>query len=42
MDLLDWADVVTESFSPKAIALMGLRLRADAQDEPDIIMLSHV
>lgn len=39
-DLVKWADVVTESFSPKAMRAWGLDYPAIAAIKPDIIMLS--
>jgi benzylsuccinate CoA-transferase BbsF subunit len=39
-DLLNWADVVTESFSPKAMRAWGLDYPALRKIKPDIIMLS--
>lgn len=40
LDLVRWADVVTESFSPKAMRAWGLDYAALRQVQPDIIMLS--
>jgi benzylsuccinate CoA-transferase BbsF subunit len=40
LDLVRWADVVTESFSPKAMRAWGLDYDALKQVKPDIIMLS--
>ncbi len=40
LDLVRWADVVTESFSPKAMSGFGLDYRALKKVKPDIIMLS--
>ncbi len=39
-DLVRWADVVTESFSPKAMRAWGLHYQALREIKPDIIMLS--
>ena len=39
-DLVKWADVVTESFSPKAMRAWGLGYPALRKIKPDIIMLS--
>jgi crotonobetainyl-CoA:carnitine CoA-transferase CaiB-like acyl-CoA transferase len=39
-DLVRWADVVTESFSPKAMRNWGLDYPAIGKIKPDIIMLS--
>ncbi len=39
-DLVQWADVVTESFSPKAMRAWGLDYPALSKIKPDIIMLS--
>lgn len=39
-DLVRWADVVTESFSPKAMRTWGLDYEALRQIKPDIIMVS--
>ena len=39
-DLVRWADVVTESFSPKAMRAWGLDYPALRKIKPDIIMLS--
>jgi len=39
-DLVRWADVVTESFSPKAMRTWGLDYESLRQIKPDIIMLS--
>jgi benzylsuccinate CoA-transferase BbsF subunit len=39
-DLVRWADVVTESFSPKAMRAWGLDYPAIRKIKPDIIMLS--
>jgi crotonobetainyl-CoA:carnitine CoA-transferase CaiB-like acyl-CoA transferase len=39
-DLVRWADVVTESFSPKAMRTWGLDYEALRRAKPDIIMLS--
>jgi crotonobetainyl-CoA:carnitine CoA-transferase CaiB-like acyl-CoA transferase len=40
LDLVRWADVVTESFSPKAMRAWGLDYDALRQVKPNIIMLS--
>ena len=40
MDLVRWADVVAESFSPKAMKNFGLDYAALREVKPDIIMLS--
>jgi len=39
-DLVKWADVVTESFSPKAMRAWGLDYPAIRKIKPDVIMLS--
>jgi len=39
-DLVRWADVVTESFSPKAMKAWGLDYEALRRIKPDIIMIS--
>jgi crotonobetainyl-CoA:carnitine CoA-transferase CaiB-like acyl-CoA transferase len=39
-DLIDWADVVMESFSPKAMAAWGLDYESIRARRPDIIMAS--
>lgn len=39
-DLVRWADVVTESFSPKAMRAWGLEYEALRKVRPDLIMLS--
>jgi benzylsuccinate CoA-transferase BbsF subunit len=39
-DLVKWADVVTESFSPKAMRAWGLDYPALRKIKPDVIMLS--
>ena len=39
-DLVRWADVVTESFSPKAMRAWGFDYEALRKVKPDIIMLS--
>ena len=39
-DLVRWADVVTESFSPKAMRAWGLDYQALRQIKPEIIMVS--
>lgn len=40
LDLVRWADVVTESFSPKAMPAWGLDYESLRRVKPDIIMLS--
>ena len=40
LDLVRWADVVTESFSPKTMRAWGLDYASLRQIKPDIIMLS--
>ncbi len=40
LDLVRWADVVTESFSPKAMRAWGLDYESLRRVKPDIIMLS--
>ncbi len=40
LDLVRWADVVTESFSPRAMKAWGLDYAALRQVKPDLIMLS--
>ncbi|MPY95325.1 MAG: hypothetical protein GEV08_20410 [Acidimicrobiia bacterium] len=40
LDLVRWADVVTESFSPKAMKAWGLDYESLRQVKPDLIMLS--
>ena len=40
LDLIRWADVVTESFSPKAMRAFGLDYESIRQVKPEIIMLS--
>ena len=40
LDLVRWADVVTESFSPKAMRAWGFDYASLQQVKPDIIMLS--
>jgi len=40
LDLVRWADVVTESFSPKAMRLWGFDYEALCKVKPDIIMMS--
>jgi crotonobetainyl-CoA:carnitine CoA-transferase CaiB-like acyl-CoA transferase len=40
LDLVRWADVVTESFSPKAMRGWGLGYEALCAVKPDVIMLS--
>ncbi len=40
LDLVRWADVVTESFSPKAMRSWGLGYEALRAVKPDVIMLS--
>lgn len=39
-DLIDWADVVMESFSPKAMAAWGISYEDIVERRPDIIMTS--
>ena len=39
-DLVRWADVVTESFSPKAMREWGFDYESLTKIKPDIIMLS--
>ena len=39
-DLIKWADVVTESFSPKAMRAWGLDYSTIRKIKPDIVMLS--
>jgi crotonobetainyl-CoA:carnitine CoA-transferase CaiB-like acyl-CoA transferase len=39
-DLIDWADVIMESFSPKAMASWGLSYEAIRRRRPDIVMTS--
>ena len=39
-DLIDWADVVIESFTPKAMANWGLDYESIKKRKPDIVMLS--
>jgi crotonobetainyl-CoA:carnitine CoA-transferase CaiB-like acyl-CoA transferase len=39
-DLLRWADVVTESFSPRAMRAWGLDYQSLSAVKPDIVMLS--
>lgn len=39
-DLIDWADVVMESFSPKAMAAWGIDYESVRKRKPDIIMTS--
>ncbi len=39
-DLIDWADVVLESFSPRAMAAWGIDYEAIRARRPDIIMAS--
>ncbi|HAX04924.1 MAG TPA: CoA transferase, partial [Acidimicrobiaceae bacterium] len=39
-DLIDWADVVLESFSPKAMAAWGLDYAQVSQRKPEVIMAS--
>ncbi|MDH4365823.1 MAG: CoA transferase, partial [Acidimicrobiia bacterium] len=39
-DLVRWADVVTESFSPKAMAAWGLDYASLRRIKPDLIMIS--
>lgn len=40
LDLVRWADVVTESFSPKAMRAWGLDYESLRRVKPDLIMLS--
>ncbi len=40
LDLVRWADVVTESFSPRAMTAWGLDYESLCKVKPDIIMLS--
>ncbi len=40
LDLVRWADVVTESFSPKAMKAWGLDYESLRKVKPDLIMLS--
>jgi crotonobetainyl-CoA:carnitine CoA-transferase CaiB-like acyl-CoA transferase len=40
LDLVRWADVVTEAFSPKAMRLWGFDYESLCKVKPDIIMLS--
>lgn len=40
LDLVRWADVVTESFSPKAMRAWGLDYESLREVKPDIVMLS--
>jgi crotonobetainyl-CoA:carnitine CoA-transferase CaiB-like acyl-CoA transferase len=40
LDLVKWADVVTESFSPKAMQAWGLDYESLKKINPDLIMLS--
>ena len=39
-DLIDWADVVIEAFTPKAMANWGLDYASIKQRKPEIVMLS--
>ncbi|HCC45890.1 MAG TPA: CoA transferase, partial [Gammaproteobacteria bacterium] len=39
-DLVQWADVVTESFSPRAMKSFGLDYPSLTKIKPEIIMLS--
>jgi benzylsuccinate CoA-transferase BbsF subunit len=39
-DLVDWADIVTESFSPKAMRAWGLNYEALRKIKPELIMVS--
>ncbi|HJU11009.1 MAG TPA: CoA transferase, partial [Candidatus Binataceae bacterium] len=39
-DLVRWADIVTESFSPKAMRAWGLHYEALREIKPDLIMVS--
>jgi crotonobetainyl-CoA:carnitine CoA-transferase CaiB-like acyl-CoA transferase len=38
--LIDWADVVLESFSPGTMAKLGLDYETISKDRPDLVMLS--
>jgi len=40
LDLVRWADIVTESFSPRAMAKWGLDYRSLRKVKPDVIMVS--
>ncbi|MEM7097209.1 MAG: CoA transferase [Pseudomonadota bacterium] len=40
LDLVRWCDVVTESFSPRAMKSFGMDYESLAQIKPDLIMLS--
>ena len=40
LDLVRWADVVTEAFSPKAMRAWGLEYEVLRKTKPDLIMLS--
>ncbi|MFT7598410.1 MAG: crotonobetainyl-CoA:carnitine CoA-transferase CaiB-like acyl-CoA transferase, partial [Acidimicrobiales bacterium] len=40
LDLVQWADIVTESFSPRAMSKWGLDYETLRADKPDLIMLS--
>jgi len=40
LDLVRWADVITESFSPRAMKALGLDYATLREIKPDIIMLS--
>ncbi len=40
LDMVRWADVVTESFTPRAMRSMGLSYELFRQVKPDIIMVS--
>ncbi|HEY6599347.1 MAG TPA: CoA transferase, partial [Pseudomonadales bacterium] len=40
LELVDWADIVVESFSPKAMRKWGLDYTSLAARKPDLIMLS--
>ena len=40
LELVQWADVVTESFSPKAMTKWGLDYESLRKHKPDLIMLS--
>ena len=39
-DLIHWCDVLTESFSPRAMRAWGMDYESLKQDHPDLIMLS--
>jgi benzylsuccinate CoA-transferase BbsF subunit len=40
LDLVGWADIVTESFSPKAMKAWGLDYESLRKVKPDLVMLS--